>query len=329
MKSLRGMALLLAAAGALPAQEFTLGSAVSAFTLQDLNGSPVAFSGFPGSATVVMFISTQCPVSNDYNERIKQLWRDYSSRGVSFIAINANANEPAVEVRRHAAEFSFPFPVHKDAGNAVADRFGAQLTPETFVIDSAGVLRYHGFIDDSRNPARIRVNGLRDALEATLAGKPVAAPETKAFGCTVKRVPKTSLAPLDEAVYRSVVARHRGKVLLVDFWATWCTPCRARMPVLVELEEKYRRRGLRLATISADEPEKAADAARFLGQYNVRGPRYLMRTTDGTRFINSVDPGWSGAMPALFLYDRRGNKVAGLVGDTDMAAVEALLRKTL
>jgi hypothetical protein len=73
----------------------------------------------------------------------------------------------------------------------VANRFDAQVTPENFVIDSAGVIRYHGSIDDSQNEARIRTRGLRLALDALLGGKPVPIPETKAFGCTIKRVRKT------------------------------------------------------------------------------------------------------------------------------------------
>lgn len=86
----------------------------------------------------------------------------------------------------------FGFPVYKDLNNVVADRFGAQATPETFVIDSAGVIRYHGSIDDSRNEARVKFRGLRGALDAVLAGKQPEVPETRAFGCSIKRVPKTT-----------------------------------------------------------------------------------------------------------------------------------------
>ena len=75
-----------------------------------------------------------------------------------------------------------------ERGNAAADRFGATVTPESYVMDSTGTVRYHGQIDDSRNAARVRVRGLRMALDAVLDGKPVGIQETKAFGCSIKRV---------------------------------------------------------------------------------------------------------------------------------------------
>ena len=92
----------------------------------------------------------------------------------------------------YARRAGFSFPVYKDTGNVVADRFGAQYTPEAFVIDGAGKTRYRGRIDDSQNRARITRNSLRLAIDAVFAGQEVAQPETKAFGCTIKRVRRSS-----------------------------------------------------------------------------------------------------------------------------------------
>ncbi len=89
----------------------------------------------------------------------------------------------------HAKEHGFGFPVVKDEGNKVADAYGAQKTPEVFVISPKGDLLYHGRIDESQDdPKAVKSPDLRNALEAILAGKPVPATETKAFGCTIKRV---------------------------------------------------------------------------------------------------------------------------------------------
>jgi peroxiredoxin len=179
-------------AGMLCAQEFKLGSQVSDFQVRDLDGQPVAFSALKGPLTVVTFIATQCPVSNSYNRRMIDLYKDYASKNVKFIFINANRSEPASEVRDHARRVGFPFAVYKDPGNILADRFDAQVTPEGFVIDSSGTIRYHGSIDDSMEESHVRVRRLRAALDAVLAGKPVPSAETKAFGCTIKRVRKAS-----------------------------------------------------------------------------------------------------------------------------------------
>lgn len=174
------------------AQEFKLGSKVSDFELQDTSGQTVRFSTLRGDVTAILFIATRCPISNDYNERMKAIYSDYSPRGVKFVFVNPNSTEPATEVAEHAQKWGFPFKVYKDDNNVVADRFGAQFTPEVYVLDRDGVIRYHGAIDDSRAAGKATKHYLRTALDELLAGKAVSTAETKAFGCTIKRVKKAS-----------------------------------------------------------------------------------------------------------------------------------------
>jgi peroxiredoxin len=177
--------LSLLLAGTLAA-ELRIGSTVQDFALKTVDGKDVKFSELAGDVTVVTFIATQCPISNDYNERMKSLYADYSGKGVKFVFINSNNTEPAAEVKQHAATHGFQFQVYKDPGNIVADQFGAQFTPEAYVI-KGGKLVYHGRIDDARK-GEIKDHSLRNALDAVLAGKAPAVAETKAFGCTIKRV---------------------------------------------------------------------------------------------------------------------------------------------
>lgn len=137
------------------------------------------------------------------------------------------------------------------------------------------------------------------------------------------------LAPLDESAYRDLIASHKGQVVLVDFWATWCIPCRAEMPQLVSIEARYRARGLRLITISCDEPEQESGAIGFLRRHSAPPPAYIKRAASDEKFIDSMDPKWSGALPGLFVYDRQGRLVKSLVGETDIATIEALLKNLL
>jgi len=138
--------------------------------------------------TVVMFISTRCPVSNAYDVRMEDLEKAYGSRRVRFVGVNSNVNESPAEIAAHAREHGFTFPVVKDVGNRTADAYGAQHTPEIFVVDAAGVLRYHGRIDENRDDAAaVRSPDLRNALDALLAGRPAPVASTKAFGCSIKR----------------------------------------------------------------------------------------------------------------------------------------------
>jgi hypothetical protein len=100
------------------------------------------------------------------------------------------------------------------------------------------------------------------------------------------------------------------------------------MPKLVALQARYARR-LNLITISCDEPEAVTDAAAFVAEQKAPVPRYIRQTDDDVRFINSIDPKWSGALPALFLYDRLGRQVKAFIGETDMVELEAAIQKAL
>lgn len=186
-----GMMFLFAGglfAGDMKAPE--VGSDAPSFSLKSYDGKEYSLKEVEkgNKLTVLMFISTECPVSNGYNERMKELQESYGGKGVIFLGINANKAEDVNAIAAHAKEHGFKFPVLKDAGNKVADLYGAQVTPETYVISASGKLLYHGRIDDSRDIAKVKSHDLSAALDAALAGKPVAATTTHAFGCSIKRI---------------------------------------------------------------------------------------------------------------------------------------------
>ena len=191
MKLIVAFAALLVATLAIHGQDLHPGSPVADFEVLDLHGGSHSFASLRGDTTVVVFISTRCPVSNAYNQRLEAVYKDYSAKGVKFVFVNANFNESMKEVAEHANQVGFAFPVYKDPGK-VAVLFNAQVTPETYVIDKQGIVRYHGAIDDAQNEARIKKQSLRAALDEVLAGHAVTVVETKAFGCTVKRAPRRS-----------------------------------------------------------------------------------------------------------------------------------------
>ena len=179
----------LAAAARPAVGAVAIGEKLQPFKLNDATGKTVDLGSLQGKkAVVLMFIATQCPVSNAYNERMARLSREYAAKGVAFVGINSNRQESVEEIAGHAAQHGFGFPVLKDVGNVQADRFGAQVTPEIYVYDPGWVLRYHGRIDDDRSGTNVKSQDLRNALDSVLGGKAVPVAETKAFGCTIKRV---------------------------------------------------------------------------------------------------------------------------------------------
>jgi peroxiredoxin len=166
-----------------------IGKPAPDFTLTSPQGKTVTLSKGNGSkATVLMFISTQCPVSNEYNTRMAKVAQDYASKGIRFLGINSNKGESPEEVAKHAREQKFGFPVLIDVGNVVADQYNAKVTPHVYVIDDKQVLRYVGRIDDSATIDKVKSKDLRTTLDALLAGKEVPVAETRAFGCAIKRM---------------------------------------------------------------------------------------------------------------------------------------------
>ena len=185
---------VVAVVAAVPASaaDLSIGAPAPDFTLPAASdGKPIALKDLlaKNKAVAVIFVATKCPVSNAYNDRMAALGKEYAARGVAVVGINSNKTEPAAEVAEHAKTHGFTFPVVKDDGNKVADAYGATRTPEVFVVSPKGDLLYHGRIDESQDdPKHVSSPDLRNALDSILAGKPVATPFTKAFGCTIKRV---------------------------------------------------------------------------------------------------------------------------------------------
>ena len=183
------LALLCVACSAVPAETPAIGASAPDFQLTTIDGKPFSLSSAAKAhkAVVLMFISTQCPYSNAYNDQMKDLANAYASKGVLFAGINSNKSEDTAAAVAHAKSHGHTFPIMKDPSNKVADLYDAKRTPEVYVIDPEGKLRYHGRItEDHENPAS--TPDLKNALDSFLTGKPIARTETKAFGCTIKRV---------------------------------------------------------------------------------------------------------------------------------------------
>ncbi len=161
------------------------------FSLKDYNGKLRSLSDFKNSkAIVLIFVSTQCPVSNAYNERMAKLYSQYKDKNVKIIGINSNKAETAEEIKKHADEKNLQFAILKDENNIVADKFEASSTPEAYVLNGNLDVVYHGRIDDNRKAEDVQTSDLSVAIDEVLAGKAVSNPKTKAFGCSIKRVSK-------------------------------------------------------------------------------------------------------------------------------------------
>jgi peroxiredoxin len=189
ISALFSLLLLFASfAYAAPARDVTVGSAVENFSLPDTDGKTKTLNDLKGkNGSVVIFLSAQCPVVRGYVDRINQLAADYQAKGINFIGINSNATESLDWVKSNAAEYSYKFPVLIDKGSVLADKLGANVTPEVFYLDAGNVLLYHGAIDNDRSGRNVTETYLRAAFDATLGGKKISRTTANAFGCSIKR----------------------------------------------------------------------------------------------------------------------------------------------
>ena len=165
------------------------------FRLQDHRGAWHTLDEARDRKVVVLaFIGTECPLAEAYAPRLAEVARDFEKRGVGFFAVDSNQQDGPVAIGRFAEKHGLPFPILKDIGNDLADRLGAERTPEVFVLDESRAVVYRGRIDDQyaigvHRPSSTR-HDLVDALVAVLAGRPVPVPKTDAVGCRIGRVTK-------------------------------------------------------------------------------------------------------------------------------------------
>ena len=174
-------------------QKLSIGQRAPDFNLPGVDGHAYALAAFQGQRViVVIFTCNHCPYAQAYVNRLIALQRDFADQAVQFIAINPNdaagyPEDSFDSMIKHAQHHQFNFPYLRDELQRVAHAYGAEYTPEAYVLNAKFAVRYIGRIDDNwQHPEKVQSHDLRAAITAVLAGKPVANPVTHAIGCTIK-----------------------------------------------------------------------------------------------------------------------------------------------
>jgi peroxiredoxin len=176
-----------------PSTMLPLGTPAPDFSLINVDGKTVSLSDFDGAPLLVMFICNHCPFVKHVADQLAALGRDYTAQGVGIVAISSNdvSKHPAdspEQMVAEAEERGYVFPYLYDETQEVAKAYRAACTPDFFLFDADKKLVYRGQLDSSRPDSGIPVTGadLRTALDAVLAGKPVATEQRASLGCNIK-----------------------------------------------------------------------------------------------------------------------------------------------
>ncbi len=142
-----------------------------------------------------------------------------------------------------------------------------------------------------------------------------------------------AVTPADAPTIKRAIAAQKGHVVLVNFWATWCGPCVAEFPAVVQISRQYKTRGLATFAVSADSARDLHTKVEpFLAKQGAAFPTYLERSADPEDFINAFDASWQGDLPRTFIYDRNGKRVKTLTGEQTAqslaAAIQPYLKRT-
>ena len=174
-------------------KKLEIGHKAPDFNLPNVDGTEYSLTTLADKKVVVIvFTCNHCPYAQAYEDRLITLQVDYAGKGVQLIAINSNDAAGYPEdcfdsMVKRAAKKKFTYPYLRDETQRAARGYGAEYTPEAFVLNNQRQLCYVGRIDDNwQHPEKARSQDLRQALDAVLAGKPVDNPVTHAIGCTIK-----------------------------------------------------------------------------------------------------------------------------------------------
>ncbi|HET6974012.1 MAG TPA: TlpA disulfide reductase family protein [Pyrinomonadaceae bacterium] len=144
------------------------------------------------------------------------------------------------------------------------------------------------------------------------------------------QAPLPVVSAIDTDALKGLITQQRERPLLVNFWATFCDPCRDEFPDLVKIDKEYRPHSLEFVTVSLDDIDQLkTDVPKFLSSMKATMPAYLLNVTDPEPAINFIDRRWQGDLPATYLYNEKGEVVYKHIGRVNTAELRQAIEKAV
>jgi len=309
-----------------------IGAAAPDFCLRGVDDQTHCPKDYSGSKLLLIaFICNHCPTSQLYETRIKQIAEDYKDRGVAVVAIEPNTPNAVrldemgytdlgdsfgeMKLRAEYRHFNFPY-LYDGADQKISNLYGPTATPHVFIFDAQRKLRYQGRVDNNPREPLVTRRDARLALDALLAGKPIDMPKTPSVGCSTKWLYKeegrreemaeiekkpVKISPATPDDLKALRKNGTGKLLLVDFWATWCGPCRKELPEFETMFRMYGHRAFDLVTVSINYPDEKPGVEKALNSEHATSTNLILASTDIYSQLAAFDPDWNGAVPYTVL----------------------------
>jgi len=338
-----------------------VGSPAPDFNLRGIDDKMHSLKDYASAKVlVIVFTCDHCPIAGMYEHRIKQLTSDYKDKGVDVVAIMGNDPKaihlselghtdlsdsfPEMKLRAAYRHFNYPYLYDGDT-QAVALKYGPTATPHAFIFDEQRILRYQGRIDNNPREALVMKHEARDAIDALLAGKPVPVANTPAVGCSTKWAYKEvgARAEIAEGNEKPVTVemvsaddlktlrqnRDTGRLLLLNFWATWCGPCTEEFPELQKMVRQYAKRALDIVTVSINAPDEKTYVLDFLKEQHAINRNLLWSTNDSADAVKAFGPKWNGGVPFTVLIGMNGEILFQTQGGMNALEVRRAILKNL
>jgi thiol-disulfide isomerase/thioredoxin len=244
-----------------------------------------------------------------------------------------------MKIRAEFRHFNFPY-LYDGETQSVATAYGPTATPHVFIFDAERKLRYEGRVDDNTREELVTKRDAREAIDALLAGKPAPVAKTPSVGCSTKWIYKeggrhkemeeiekkpVNVKPVTSDELKALRKNSTGKLLLVDFWTTWCGPCREELPKFETMYRMYGHRDFDLVMVSINYPDETPGVMKVLTNEHATSTNLVLAATDIYGQLAAFDPNWTAAVPYTLLIRPGGEIVYKSQGDIDELQLKRLI----